>query len=152
MPLLSSTHRVFEPPPAVAARCVWLWRGLLMLCLLPSGCMHRRMTIRSDPPGALVMLEGKEYGYTPVAIDFTYYGTREFTLVKDGYESLTVMQKVSPPWYQRFPIDFVSDNFVPFKVTNRQEFVYQMRPQEIVPTKALLDRAKGLRAEAQIKQ
>ncbi len=98
------------------------------------------------------MLEGKEYGYTPVAIDFTYYGTREFTLVKDGYESLTVMQKVSPPWYQRFPIDFVSDNFVPFKVTNRQEFVYQMRPQEIVPTKALLDRAKGLRAEAQIKQ
>jgi hypothetical protein len=125
---------------------------LVLLCLAASGCMHRRMTIRSDPPGALVLLDGKEIGYTPASIDFTYYGTREITLVKEGFETLTVMQKVKTPWYEVFPAEFVTDNLVPVKINDRHDFSYQLRPQVIVPTNELLDRAGQLRKEAEIPQ
>jgi len=114
--------------------------------------MHRRMTVRSDPPGALVLLEGEEIGYTPVSKDFTYYGTREITLVKDGFETLTIMQKMQTPWYQMVPLDFFSDNLLPFKLTNRHDFTYNLQPQVVVPTQELLDRGRALRSEAQIGQ
>ncbi len=126
-------------------------RGLAALCVLAcllSGCLHRRMMIRSDPPGALVLLEGEEVGYTPVALDFTYYGTREITLIKDGFETKTVMQKVRPPWYQKVPLDLVSDNFIPGHATDRHEFSYQLQASVIVSNQELLERANGLRSEA----
>ncbi len=111
--------------------------------------MYRRMTIRSNPPGARVLLEGEEKGFTPYSMDFTYYGTREITLVKPGYETETVMQKVQTPWYQRMPLDFVSDNLWPFKTTDRHDFTYQLRPKKVVPTQELIDRANSMRSEIQ---
>lgn len=131
----------------------WLSLAGLVIALVSSpGCIHRRVTVRTDPPGALVLLEGEEVGYTPYSFDFTYYGTREFTLVKDGYETVTVLQKVPKPWYQRFPLEFVTDNFSVVKINDRHDYTYRLRPQVIVPTQELLDRASGLRNEAQIPQ
>jgi hypothetical protein len=124
-----------------------LWLLLAAACC--SGCMYRRLTLRTDPPGALVMIDGREAGFTPFTTDFVYYGTREITLVKDGYETLTVMQPVPPPWYQVFPLDFVSDNFLPFKVTNRHEYLYALEPQKVPEIPVLLDRANHLRSDAQ---
>ena len=108
------------------------------------------MSIRSDPPGARVAVDGDDWGYTPMAGDFDHYGTREITLTKDGFETLTVYQKVRAPWYQRFPLDFFSDNLLPFQVTNRHDFTYQLRPSVVVPTGELLERANELRSTAQI--
>lgn len=108
------------------------------------------MTIRSDPPGAQILLDGDEIGYTPAATDFDHYGTREITLRKDGHETLTVLQAVRPPWYQWTPLDFISDNLLPFRLTNRHDFTYRLQPSVIVPTGELLDRADALRSEAQV--
>jgi hypothetical protein len=121
-------------------------------CLVPVGCVSRRMTICSDPPGALVLLEGREIGYTPVSVDFTYYGTREFKLVKDGYETLTVNQPVAKPWYQYPVVDFFADNFTPGHVTDRHQFRYAMQPQRIVPNDILRQRGEMLRSEARVGQ
>lgn len=125
---------------------------LALLAFTQSGCVHRRMTIRSIPAGALVKVDGDEIGYTPVSVDFTYYATREITLTKDGYETQTVMQKVKTPWYQVFPLDAVSDNLLPFEVTNRHDFTYQLQPKVVVPTEELLNRGNMLRNETQIGQ
>jgi len=114
------------------------------------GCVSRRMTVRSDPPGALVLLEGEKIGYTPVSFDTTYYGTREFTLIKPGYETLTTFQKISPPWYEIPPLDFVSDNFLPMQLTNRQNFFYAMNPEFVYPTQEILERGQQLRSESQL--
>lgn len=122
----------------------------LAVCLLQTGCVFRRMTVRSDPPGALVLVDGQEIGYTPCSMDFTYYGTREIKLVKDGYETLTVMQKLQAPWYQYPIIEFFPDNLSPHKITNRHEFSYRLQPQAIVPTQELLDRANSLRSDTQV--
>lgn len=94
------------------------------------------------------MLEGNEAGYTPVSVDFNYYGTREITLVKDGYETVKVMQKVSMPWYQIVPLDFVTDNLIPFRVTDRRGFHYQMQPQRHVSQEELLNNANNLRGDS----
>lgn len=122
----------------------------LAVCLMQTGCVFRRMTVRSDPPGALVLVDGQEIGYTPCSMDFTYYGTREIKLVKDGYETLTVMQKLQAPWYQYPVVEFFADNLSPHKITNRHEFTYRMQPQAIVPTQELLDRANSLRSDTQV--
>ncbi len=142
-----------ESPLATIFRRGLFARGVLtaaLLCMLSTGCIHRRMTIRSEPAGALVLLDGEEIGYTPCSVDFTYYGTREITLIKDGYETLTVLQKVQTPWYQYPGIDFFADNLWPHKVTNRHEFSYRLQPQAIVPTQELLDRANSLRGDVQV--
>lgn len=116
--------------------------------LMNTGCMHRRMTIQSSPPGALVLLDGEELGYTPVSTDFTYYGTRQVKLIKDGYETLTIDQRVGAPWYQRFPLDFFSDNLAGSKHRDRRYYSYQMQPKTQVPSPNLIDRANGLRSES----
>ena len=124
--------------------------GAITVILMLSGCVSRRMMVYSDPPGALVLLEGKEIGTTPVSVDFTYYGTRELTLVKDGYETLTVQQKVQAPWYQMPVIEFFADNFTPGHVTDRHQFRYAMQPQRLVPNAELQRRAEMLRGEARL--
>ncbi|MFH1922295.1 MAG: PEGA domain-containing protein [Planctomycetota bacterium] len=107
------------------------------------------MTIRSNPPGAVVYVDGYEIGTTPVSHNFTYYGTRKIRLVRNGYETLTVMQPIPPPWYQIPPLDFVSETLVPGKLRDGRTLNYQMVPQKVVPTEELLGRAEGLRGRAQ---
>jgi hypothetical protein len=117
----------------------------LMLCTCQSGCVERRMTVRTNPPGALLYVDDYPVGQTPVSANFTYYGTRKIRLVKDGYETLTVMQPMPPPWYEYLPVDFVAENFVPGKIRDQRVLDFQMKPQMVVPTEQLLSRAEELR-------
>ena len=64
-----------------------------------SGCVERRYTIRSNPPGALAIVNDEEIGPTPVSRSFTYYGDRKITLMLDGYETKTVIQPINAPWW-----------------------------------------------------
>jgi hypothetical protein len=122
--------------------------GLLAAACLSSGCVYRRIIVRSDPPGARVILDGQEVGYTPTGIPFTYYGTRRLTLVKPGFETHTELVTIPPPWYQWFPADFVSDNLLPTHVADRHDIDRQLSPQTVVPLDQLQQRADSLRAEA----
>src|SRR5688572_29948533 len=123
---------------------------VVLLCssLLPaSGCVRRRLNIRSNPEGALVYVDNQQIGTTPCSVDFTYYGTREIRLIKPGYETLTVNQPIPMPWYQVPPLDFVSENLTPAKIRDNRTVTYDLAPQIIVPTEQLLDRANQLRQE-----
>jgi hypothetical protein len=120
---------------------------LVVLVLLPGGCVRRRLNVRTNPPGALVYVDNQQIGSTPCSVDFTYYGTREIRLVKPGYETLTVNQPIPAPWYQIPPIDFVSENLVPTKIRDNRTVTYNLAPQVIVPPHELLERAEQLRQE-----
>ncbi len=85
----------------------------LVLCASQSGCVQRRLTVRTNPPGALLYVDDYPIGTTPCSTSFTYYGTRKIRLVKDGYETLTVMQSIPAPWYEYTPCDFVAENCRP---------------------------------------
>lgn len=120
--------------------------------LLASGCVHRRATIRTDPPGAQVMLGEEVIGYSPTSFDFTWYGTEEVTLLKDGYEIERQYIKLHRPWYQVPPLDFFTDNFLPFRAKDEQLFNFKLRPRMLVPGSELLQRGNSLRSEAQLGQ
>lgn len=124
--------------------------ALLSLALAETGCVQRRMTIRSNPSGALVYVDDYEIGTTPVSTDYTYYGTRKIRLVKDGYETLTVYQPMPTPWYEWCGVDFFSENIWPGKIRDERAFDYQMTPMLTVPTEQLLGRAEQLRNASQV--
>ena len=121
---------------------------LLLLLLLAScagGCVRRRLTVRTDPPGALVSIDGQEIGTSPVATSFTYYGTRQFRVAKDGYETVNVQQNFQPPWYQFPIIEFFSENLWPGELRDERAVNFDLTPQRIVSAPEVLERADGLR-------
>lgn len=126
-----------------------LMLALVLVGLLSgTGCIRRRLTIRSNPPGARVFIDRQEIGVTPVSTAFTYYGTRTIELTKDGYESLTVQQTFSAPWYEITPLDFVSENLVPGEKRDERVVEFQLIPQQMAPAQTIIDRAEQLRAQA----
>jgi hypothetical protein len=118
---------------------------VVLVCAAGTGCVQRRLTIRSNPPGALVYVDDYQVGTTPVSTDFVYYGTRKIRLVKSGYETLTVLQPIPTPWYEYPGLDFVSENVIPGEVRDERVVEYQLQPQVIVPSQQLLGRAENLR-------
>jgi hypothetical protein len=127
----------------------FLFRILILLTvsaiLFFNGCVRRRMTVRSNPPGATVYLDGKEIGRTPFSSDFDFYGKREFRVVKDGYETKSVILPVSAPWYEWFGIDFFSEVLLPGKLTDRKFYEFELQPDVVVPRYELVGRAEELR-------
>jgi hypothetical protein len=113
--------------------------------LAAPGCVQRRMTIRSNPPGALVYVDDYQLGATPVSHDFVYYGTRKIRLVKDGYETLTVRQPFPIPWYQYFPLDFVTENLIPWEIRDERVVDLAMAPAESIPPESVVARAEQAR-------
>ena len=117
---------------------------LCFVCL--SGCVRRRMTIRTSPPGAVVFVDDYQIGTTPISTNFVHYGTRKIRIVKDGYETLTVEQPIPAPWYQIPPIDFVAETLIPREIRDHRTLNYQLVPQRVVPPDELRGRAEDLRA------
>lgn len=122
--------------------------GLAAGLLAGSGCVHRRMTIRSNPPGAQVFIDKTEVGQTPVSTEFQYYGTREIQLVKDGYETLTVKQTLYPPWYEFPVLEFFSENLSLHEHRDDHLINLQMVPQQISPVERVVESAEALRLSA----
>lgn len=134
-------------PPRRSPRSTWVvWAVIVALCVGGCNGVQRRMTVRSNVPGAQVYVDNYEIGRTPVSTDFIYYGDRDIRLVKDGYETLKVKQKVNAPWYQYPGIDFIVENLWPWEIRDERNFNYQMQPQYLVPTETILSRAEEMRA------
>ena len=125
---------------------------LAIICGGQVGCVRRRMTIRTSPPGAQVFVDDQEIGTTPCSTSFVYYGTRKITVIKDGYQTETLYQKFSPPWYEIPPLDFVSENLTPQEVRDERALDIQLKPQELVPEDKLRERAENIRLGARTGQ
>ena len=97
-----------------------------LFCLVPCvGCVDRVLWVRSDPPGADVWVEGKPVGQTPVQIPFVYYGTHHLLVRAPGHASVSQNIRVRAPVWQWFPLDFVAENLVPFRL--RDEHTVNLR-------------------------
>ena len=117
----------------------------LALVLL-AGCVERRMVITTEPFGAVVYDENNQpIGATPADRPFTYYGKYRFTIVKDGYETMVVEQQVKSPWYEYFPLDFVSENLIPWTIRDVRRFHFRLCPAQVTPPEQVLQQATPLR-------
>lgn len=93
-------------------------------------------------------IDGKDIGYSPASTDLTWYGTREVQILKDNYETQTQLVEISAPWYQRFPLDFISDNLLGTHVRDHRHIKMQMQPKRIDVPDEVIQRGRSLRSEA----
>ena len=121
--------------------------GLLLVSL--TGCVQRRLIVRSQPEGAFVTIDRRPIGLTPLSVPYTYSGTREIQLEKDGFKTIKVQQRIDPTWYETFPISFVTENFWPRELRDERLLEFQMEPKTQVQENLLLDRANDLRFNIQ---
>jgi hypothetical protein len=110
-----------------------------------TGCVERRMVLITDPypdaTGAIVYDEKDQpLPGTPVDKPFTYYGKYHFRIVKDGFETLDVEQRVRAPWYELPGLDFVSENLIPWTIRDVRYYTYVMqRPPIRTPDQTLIE-------------
>ena len=127
-----------------------LTRFLLPVALaaITSGCVRRRMQVRTNPPGATVSVDNQVIGTTPAASSFTYYGTREFRIEKDGFRTETIRRKFYPPWYQWPGLDFITETLWPGEIRDERIIDVQLVPKELAPTDQVVGRADALRNQS----
>lgn len=114
-----------------------------------TGCVQRRLTVRSNPSGALVYVDDVEIGHTPVSIPFTYYGTRTIRLEKDRFQTVEVQQEIKAPWYQVPPIDFIADVLWPVEIRDEREVRIDLQPLQPTNEIQVLERANQTRQNSQ---
>ncbi len=125
---------------------------LLLLPLVLAGCVERLITIRSTPSGAQVYFDGELRGETPHVERYSFYGTREVTLVKKGYRTHRKMVELAGPWWQIFPLDLITDVLLPFTITDRVELdvALEKEPEGPAALKDVLKRAAEAREKANL--
>jgi hypothetical protein len=104
-------------------------RMLLLLAtpLLTVGCVQRTMTINSDPPGAVVVMNDQELGRTPLTKGFTWYGTYDVQVRMEGYETLSKKEPVIAPVWQWPPFDLAAELW-PGHLKDERHLLYTLKP------------------------
>ncbi len=102
--------------------------------------------IESDPPGALVFLNGQEVGRTPATVPFDWYGEYDVVLRKEGYATLDTSHWVVAPWWQWVPFDLVAAA-LPVRLKHEPELSFVLEP-ESEAAEGLVDRAEAYRDQA----
>ncbi len=115
--------------------------------LLLAGCVERTITVRTDPPGALVSVNDVEQGRSPVTFPFTWYGKYRVLVEHPQYETLETTKNVFAPIYQWPVIDFVAEILLPFKFHDHHDWSFTLVKRQPIDTEQLIDRAQDLRTK-----
>jgi len=116
----------------------------LPLALAGAGCgVERTLRLESDPPGALVYLNGEEVARTPAEVPLDWYGKYDVAVRKEGYETLKTERWVVAPWWQWPPIDLAAE-LIPLPLRDRRELRFELQPATI-RDEGVLDRAEAAR-------
>lgn len=121
---------------------------ILFFVPLAGGCMQRTLTVRSNPSEALVFMNDQEVGRTPFTRSFTWYGTYEIELRKEGYQSVKTTAMVWAPWWQWVPFDLFTE-LLPIEDHHELKFTLHEPSAIQVEPYDLLQRGVDLRSQLQ---
>lgn len=97
--------------------------------LASAGCVERKMVVRSDPPGAVLTLDGTDTELrTPAEIPFDFGGTRAVALTAPGHKVLETTAKLEDPWFTWFPLDIGAEFLWPGTIHDVQTFDFKLEP------------------------
>ncbi len=117
-----------------------------LLVIASTGCVKRKLTVTSEPSGALVTLNGQEAGRTPFTTDFRWYGFYDVEVRREGSKSLITRERIIAPWWQWVPFDLMAE-LVP-GATDRQTMHFKLEPADAKPdTSGLISRGLEARRE-----
>ena len=120
----------------------------LIIAVLLAGCVERRLTINTQPQGALVVLNDEEIGTSPVTVSFEWYGDYDVRINKEGFETLKTHRKLESPWYDSFPFDFFAQILNPDRIVDSYEWTFELAPQEQPTREELIRNAEELKKAA----
>jgi hypothetical protein len=101
---------------------------VLLFVLLAVGCVERKLYVRTEPAGAMVEVNGREVGRTPIAWSFDHYGTVRVNAHLEGHHAVEQEYKLKVPWYQRPFLDFFADVLWPGTIHNDHDLDIKMKP------------------------
>ncbi|MBN2133331.1 MAG: PEGA domain-containing protein [Sedimentisphaerales bacterium] len=126
---------------------VWFIVVACLAALLPGGCVERKLTINTEPQGALVTLNDEQIGVSPVTVPFKWYGNYGVRLTKDGYETLDTARELKPPLHDFPPFDFVAQILYPGRIVDSYEWTFELQPREYPTREQVLKDAEALRSQ-----
>lgn len=129
---------------------------LLVFTVLLAGCVERRIYFRSVPANAEVYVDGEYIGLTRadghkdghLYANFVFYGTREYTIRKPGYETVSGTIRLEAPWYEYPPFDFFAEVLVPYPIVDEHHVEVELPKAEAADVDALYARARAYRNNA----
>jgi len=101
--------------------------AIVLLGLTASGCVERILAVRSDPSDAMVFVNGKLAGTTPLDHPFDFYGTFDIVVRRAGCLSERVELTASAPRFEVFPLDLISDVLVPWPLRDEHSLTVELR-------------------------
>ncbi len=119
---------------------------LAAMCLPATGCVRRTLRIDSTPQGALVWVNHREVGRTPLEIDFTYYGNYDVELSLDGHEPMITDADADPPAWDVIGLDFLFE-VAPFQSRSVVDWHFDLEPRSD-DLGALVTRAREMRTRS----
>ncbi len=119
----------------------------LSINLLLAGCVERKLTINTEPQGALVLLNDEEIGTSPVTVSFEWYGDYWIRISKEGYETLNTHRPLKGPWYDEFPFDFFAQIISPDRIVDSYEWTFELEPKKQISREELIQNAEKLKKE-----
>lgn len=120
--------------------------GLIAAAIL-GGCVERRLTINTEPEGALVILNDEEIGTSPVTVSFEWYGDYDVAIRKEGFETLKTHRKLKGPWYDKFPYDLFVQLLNPKRIVDSYEWTFTLAPQKQPTREELIRNAQELKKQ-----
>ena len=124
----------------------FLFLVLVAIIFVSAGCVTRTITVETNPSNALVYIDDRLVGESPVTIPFTYYGTRKIMIERRDdeekltHERTTSFEKIKTPVYEIFPLDFVSELVWPRELKDEHILTYDLVELEPLTTKELQKR------------
>jgi len=120
---------------------------ILITILILTGCVERRLTINTEPQGAVVFLNDEEIGVSPVTVSFEWYGDYNVRISKEGYQTLKTHRKPARPWYDSFPFDFFAGVLNPKRIVDTYEWTFELAPLQQPTREELIEKAQALKGQ-----
>lgn len=121
--------------------------ALCLAAVLLTGCVERRLTINTEPQGAIVTLNDQEIGVSPVTVPFNWYGDYWVRISKDGYETLNTHRKLKAPLHDYPPFDFFAEILYPGRIVNTYEWTFDLAVKEYPTRDELIEQGQSLRTQ-----
>ncbi len=116
---------------------------VLSLFTTTLGCVKRSLTLTTTPPNALVWLNDREVGRTPVSVDFLYYGEYDIRIEHGDSESIMTSRWLKAPWWDMPFVDIAAE-IMPFQVNSSPSWHFDLQPRND-NQELLIDRANAFR-------
>ena len=122
--------------------------AVVTLGLFAGGCVERKLTVVSEPEGAIVWLNDEEVGTTPVTVNFNWYGDYNVRIEKDGYAILNTHRELERPAHDRFPFDFFAEVLTPEQIVDETIWSFELQPYKPASPDELVKAAMAMQKQA----